>query len=691
MSAGGMPISAGNYFIARTVDPNVPERPPVAPSIPGLPSLTTLIHNGDMIIWDSNLSQYEVVRGSPLTKVEADELFVSKDGDEMRGSFLLHDNAISPLEAVPLRQVQLLISQAELGGGGGGEVDLSAYLPLIGGSMLGHLNTIPPVNGTNAANKNYVDWLVSELKVFEGVWDVATNTPNLVGWVSAGGAAISAGNYFIARTADPNIPERPPVSPVIPGLPRSTTLIHNGDMIIWDANLNQYEVVRGSPLTKIEADELFVSKDGDEMRGALALHGDANSELEAVPLRQVSFLIEQAAISAGEGGIPEAPSLPSGAIFGRSAGSWSRIDNLYLPLAGGTLGGAVSLHGDATTALEPVPLRQLERDYVSIANIDNYVSHAIDIAVANGEVGLPIGTVVDYASDIPPQRWLACDGRALSRTQYAKLFAAIGTQWGTGNGSTTFNIPDARARITVGFDPESGTGRVTIAGSTVNPGIVGSTGGSQFLYQHTHTFAGTNHTHTFTGTEHTHGFTGSNHTHGINDPAHTHGVGDPGHAHVVTPHQHPIWDPGHGHGLGDPGHAHLYTMGADFGGGTGTQPIYQPRYTGGSDSYLQFGSYASGTGMWVGASGTGTVADWNGAYWTDDGGGRGTGIWIGGNYTGISVLASSSSGTVGNGTGGGTNSNTAAEGTNSETGIGTSQNMPPVVVFQKIIFTGVLL
>ena len=56
---------------------------------------------------------------------------------------------------------------------------------------------------------------------------------------------------------------------------------------------------------------------------------------------------------------------------------------------------------------------------------------------------LPVGTVVGNARTSVPYGWLNCDGSAVSRTTYADLFAAIGTAYGTGNGSTTFNLPNS--------------------------------------------------------------------------------------------------------------------------------------------------------------------------------------------------------------------------------------------------------
>jgi microcystin-dependent protein len=78
----------------------------------------------------------------------------------------------------------------------------------------------------------------------------------------------------------------------------------------------------------------------------------------------------------------------------------------------------------------------------------------------------PIGSVVAYAGSVAPSGYLLCDGSAVSRSTYAKLFAIIGTTYGSGNGSTTFNVPDLRGRVAVGKN----------AGSFAS---LGSTGGEE--------------------------------------------------------------------------------------------------------------------------------------------------------------------------------------------------------------------
>ena len=70
---------------------------------------------------------------------------------------------------------------------------------------------------------------------------------------------------------------------------------------------------------------------------------------------------------------------------------------------------------------------------------------------ASGDT-LPIGSIVPYGTTTAPTNWLVCDGSAVSRTTYANLFAVIGTSFGSGDGSTTFNLPNLKGRVAVGQD-----------------------------------------------------------------------------------------------------------------------------------------------------------------------------------------------------------------------------------------------
>ena len=85
--------------------------------------------------------------------------------------------------------------------------------------------------------------------------------------------------------------------------------------------------------------------------------------------------------------------------------------------------------------------------------------------VAHNAVTFPAGMIMPYAGPASniPEGWMLCDGSAISRSTYANLYNAIGVSWGTGDGSTTFNIPDLRGMFLRGVagtdtigDPDAG-------------------------------------------------------------------------------------------------------------------------------------------------------------------------------------------------------------------------------------------
>src|SRR5262245_30304705 len=64
-----------------------------------------------------------------------------------------------------------------------------------------------------------------------------------------------------------------------------------------------------------------------------------------------------------------------------------------------------------------------------------------------GSIQSPAGSVVMFGGATVPSGWLLCNGQAVSRTTYANLFAAIGTAYGSGDGTSTFNVPNVEAKF----------------------------------------------------------------------------------------------------------------------------------------------------------------------------------------------------------------------------------------------------
>ena len=110
--------------------------------------------------------------------------------------------------------------------------------------------------------------------------------------------------------------------------------------------------------------------------------------------------------------------------------------------------------------------------------------------------GNPVGTVLTVAMSTPPTGYLACDGSEVDRTTYADLFAAIGTTYGIGDGSSTFALPDLRGTFVRGWADGGSTDSGRVFGSSQQD-ATGTNGLS---------------------------VTDSGHTHSITDPGHVHSV-----------------------------------------------------------------------------------------------------------------------------------------------------------------------
>lgn len=140
-------------------------------------------------------------------------------------------------------------------------------------------------------------------------------------------------------------------------------------------------------------------------------------------------------------------------------------------------------------------LEQKQDALVSAENIKTINNESIlgsgNIDISNYPTGdtLPIGAIVPYGNYNAPTGWLACNGQAVSRTAYADLFSIIGTQFGEGDGSTTFNVPDLNQyRVPIGYDRSE---------EQSERGNIGTTGGEEKhtmtineLVEHSHIIGG---------------------------------------------------------------------------------------------------------------------------------------------------------------------------------------------------------
>ena len=113
-----------------------------------------------------------------------------------------------------------------------------------------------------------------------------------------------------------------------------------------------------------------------------------------------------------------------------------------------------------------------------MANV-NYAQskYNYDGAYLTGIQGTATGTIVPWSTSTAPTGFLKCDGSAVSRTTYAALFAVVGTTYGAGDGSTTFNVPDLQDRTAIGASVANSKSLAQTGGAnTVAP--TGNIGGS---------------------------------------------------------------------------------------------------------------------------------------------------------------------------------------------------------------------
>ena len=156
------------------------------------------------------------------------------------------------------------------------------------------------------------------------------------------------------------------------------------------------------------------------------------------------------------------------------------------------------LKGAITALVTPMK----ENGDLDFDSLENLINFQIESGVS-GIVAVEVGTILSWSNSTLPSGYLNCDGTAVSRSTYSALFAIISTDYGVGDGSSTFNLPDLRDKVplgvsstkavasTGGAETVTPTGTITIGAITPAGSISGSTGSHTLatseMPSHTHT------------------------------------------------------------------------------------------------------------------------------------------------------------------------------------------------------------
>ena len=169
-------------------------------------------------------------------------------------------------------------------------------------------------------------------------------------------------------------------------------------------------------------------------------------------------------------GTPLAPTASAGTNTTQIA-TTAFVVSSYLPLAGGTVTGNVTLNAQSDIRFADAD----SSNYVALQAPATVASNlTLTLPAADGSSGqalttngsgalafatiggVPTGAVFYFAANTAPTGFLKANGAAVSRTTYAALFAITGTTYGSGDGSTTFNVPDLRGEFIRGWDDARG-------------------------------------------------------------------------------------------------------------------------------------------------------------------------------------------------------------------------------------------
>lgn len=188
----------------------------------------------------------------------------------------------------------------------------------------------------------------------------------------------------------------------------------------------------------------------------------------------------------------------SGDLIKQAAGGYGSLASLNsinnanwsgtaLSTANGGCGGTTAatcftnIKQDATTSATGVVELATNAECTTGTDTTRACTPAGVAAALSGAAGVPTGTVSFFSGSTAPTGYILGYGQAISRTTYATYFALVGTTYGSGDGSTTFNVPDCRGRVLAGKDDMGGAAanRLTGVSGSVAGSTLGAAGGAE--------------------------------------------------------------------------------------------------------------------------------------------------------------------------------------------------------------------
>lgn len=228
---------------------------------------------------------------------------------------------------------------------------------------------------------------------------------------------------------------------------------------LWDAGTGGNGVANRQAKDLLERDA-FIKSQVDTLNAAVELVAEEVSGTQTLNSSHKNKLVLVNA-QAGSGDViitlPNASTFNGGILTIRNNPKFAAGSDLVFVQGGAAVGGGTDViffdeYNDTQVTLEPSTIIRVKATSTGwqVLYHNNPVANSL------------VGAVQAFAANTPPIGWLKCNGQAVNRAKYSRLFARIGTTFGAGNGTNTFNLPDLRGEFIRGWadDRSVDTGRV---------------------------------------------------------------------------------------------------------------------------------------------------------------------------------------------------------------------------------------